>query len=316
MARTQLLSSLNSTIVRYYRLLAYLAMRQSFALLDRFLPSLGARRAERIWFRIPPLPAAVLRPRAGLPDYEPFEVQFHDGVLRGMRWGEGPNVYLVHGWGGWSLQLSAYVKPLVELGYRVISFDMPGHGVSDPGAMGTHASSLPEFVEALQSVIEAQGPAHAFVAHSMGATAAATVMRDGAHATAAVFLSPMADPVAYTRGFARLLGFGERTRRRLQQRIEHRLGLPMAYFNVPRMARDRVLPPLLVIHDREDREVAWADGHAIAEAWPQARLMSTRGLGHRRIVSHAENVAAAQQFLATHAKESYEPQIEQTARVA
>ncbi|MGH8561857.1 MAG: hypothetical protein ACRES4_07835, partial [Nevskiales bacterium] len=56
-------------------------------------------------------------------------------------------------------------------------------------------------------------------------------------------------------------------------------------------------PPLLVVHDREDRETAWSDGQSIAEAWPQARLLSTQGLGHRRVVSDAEVVSAALRFI-------------------
>lgn len=297
MATQKNLSTNNSTTVRITKQLPYLLMRHGFALLDRIAPALGARWAERIWFTRPALPAAALRRRPGLPDGADFELPFRAGVLRGQSWGEGPNVYLVHGWGGWGQQLSHYVPTMVELGFRVISFDMPSHGISGPGVMGPRASSLPEFVEALQAVIDHQGPACVFIAHSMGATAAATVMRDGATASAAVFLAPMADPVSYTRGFARLLGFGERTRQRLQKRIEHRLGLPMAYFNVPRMARDCALPPLLVIHDRDDREVSWGDGHAIAESWPGAHLMSTQGLGHRRIVGDTTAIKAAQQFV-------------------
>lgn len=316
MAQRKRTSTINSTIVRILKQLPYLFMRQSFSLLDRIAPGLGATWAERIWFTRPELPAAVLRARPGLPQGTSFEVPFHQGVLRGLSWGDGPNIYLVHGWGGWSLQLSAHVQPLLDQGFRVISFDMPSHGVSDSGVMGARASSLPEFVEALQAVVNAQGPACAFVAHSMGATATATVMRDGAQACAAVFLAPMADPVNYTRGFARLLGFGERTRRRLQQRIERKLGLPMPYFNVPRMARDRMLPPLLVIHDREDREVPWADGHAIAEAWPATHLMSTSGLGHRRIVGDTTVIKAVGQFLATHAVKSGDLQDDPPALVA
>jgi pimeloyl-ACP methyl ester carboxylesterase len=56
--------------------------------------------------------------------------------------------------------------------------------------------------------------------------------------------------------------------------------------------------PLLVFHDREDRDVAWSDGAAIAAAWPGAELVSTVGLGHRRIVQDPTVVAQAITFLA------------------
>ena len=43
--------------------------------------------------------------------------------------------------------------------------------------------------------------------------------------------------------------------------------------------------PLLVVHDRGDREVPWHDGAAIAAAWPGAALVTTEGIGHRKAVA-------------------------------
>jgi pimeloyl-ACP methyl ester carboxylesterase len=94
----------------------------------------------------------------------------------------------------------------------------------------------------------------------------------------------MADPLPYTRTFAGRLGFGERTRTRLVPRIERRVGLPLSAFAVPAMAGTMATPPLLLVHDRQDGETGWSDSEAIARAWPGARLVSTTGLGHRRIL--------------------------------
>jgi pimeloyl-ACP methyl ester carboxylesterase len=55
--------------------------------------------------------------------------------------------------------------------------------------------------------------------------------------------------------------------------------------------------PLLVFHDREDTDVGWSEGDAIARAWPGGRLVTTQGLGHRRIVHDPEVVAQAISFL-------------------
>ncbi len=299
MAQANKPSSKNSTIVRPRSNAAITAMRHGFAALERLAPALGARWAERLWFARPPLPSAALAQPAGLPPGTAFEVELPTGLLRGRSWGQGPNVYLVHGWGGWGLQLAGFIAPLLSAGFRVISFDMPSHGASDPGRLGAHSATLPEFVDALRAVVSAQGPAHALIAHSMGATAAASALRDGVRAAAAVFISPMADPGLYIQVFAQRLGFGERTRVRLQRRVEQIEGLPLAYFNVPRMARDIRTPPLLVVHDRADRETPWTDGQAIAQAWPVARLLSTQGLGHRRILADAQVIRYVSDFVQT-----------------
>lgn len=291
-------SSINSTIVRSDVPVRLRWIRRCFSVLERYAPGLGVLWATHLWFRQPQVPAAVRR--RGLPRQWvacPFEVELNGSSVRGMSWGQGPTVYLVHGWGGWGLQLAGLVEPLVTSGYRVVTFDMPSHGASDAGRWGARASTLDEFVDAVKAVVASQGPAHAIVGHSMGATASAAALREGISADAAVFIAPMADPLRYTHGFARLLGFGERIRSRLQALIEHRVGLPMEYYNVPRMARDMRTPRLLVVHDRKDRETPWTDGQSIAEAWPQARLMSTEGLGHRRIVANAEVIAAVLAFI-------------------
>ena len=71
---------------------------------------------------------------------------------------------------------------------------------------------------------------------------------------------------------------------RMQRHSERWLGMPWSAFNVPDLGRVRPVPPTLVIHDRDDKEVRWEDGAAIAGAWPGARLETTTGLGHRRIL--------------------------------
>ncbi|HWW59934.1 MAG TPA: alpha/beta hydrolase, partial [Thermoanaerobaculia bacterium] len=84
---------------------------------------------------------------------------------------------------------------------------------------------------------------------------------------------------------------------RFSDEVERRLGASWSEFEVPSLARAVETPPLLVIHDREDRETSWHEGAEIADAWPGARLVSTTGLGHRRLLRDADVVAEAVDFL-------------------
>jgi pimeloyl-ACP methyl ester carboxylesterase len=267
---------------------------RSFGLLERFAPDLGARWAESLWFRIPPTRGR--RDRLAPPG-RPFQVPVLGGMVAGETWGEGPAVYLVHGWGGWRGQLDALVAPVTAAGYRVVAFDAPSHGDSHPGPEGPGRSSVLEFAAALSAVAAAHGPAAAVVAHSLGATATAFAMRDGLAPDRAVFMSPMADPLPYTRAFAARLGFGERVRTRMVGRIERRVAMPMSAFGVPAVAGQVATPPLLLVHDRLDSETGWSDSAAIARAWPAARLVTTSGLGHRRILRDPAVVAEVAGFL-------------------
>jgi pimeloyl-ACP methyl ester carboxylesterase len=55
--------------------------------------------------------------------------------------------------------------------------------------------------------------------------------------------------------------------------------------------------PALVVHDLEDHEVPWAEGERYARHWPGARLLTTTGLGHHRIVDDREVIDASLRFL-------------------
>jgi pimeloyl-ACP methyl ester carboxylesterase len=277
---------------------------RSFALLERVAPAAGARWAESLWFTVP----NGRRPDRQSPPGRPFQVEVHGRSVVGEVWGERPDggapdragppvVYLVHGWGGWRWQLDAFVAPLVEAGFRVAAFDALSHGASDPGPEGPGRGTLIEFADALAAVVAANGPAHAVIAHSLGATATAYAVRAGLPVGRLAFVAPMADPLPYTRTFAGRLGFGERVRTRMVARIERRVGISLSAFDVPAMARQVATPPLLLVHDRQDAETSWSDSAAIAQAWPDTRLVTTSGLGHRRILRAPAVVAEVTGFV-------------------
>jgi pimeloyl-ACP methyl ester carboxylesterase len=262
-----------STIVR--------AIRLAFRVMEKIAPYPGSVLAERLWCTQP-----KGRPvTAGQPG-DVFKVKVNGREVVAEAWGEGPVVYLVHGWGGRRAQLDAFVEPLLWTGYRVITFDAPGHGDSEPGAFGAGRGLLPEFYQALRAVIAVGGPARAIIAHSLGAAATGIAVLDGLKAGQVVLLAPIADPIPYTREFARALGFGERIRTGFLRRLERRVGRAIADFQIPRRLRGNsaTLPPAVIIHDRGDREVHFADAEALAEAWPGAELVATEGLGHYRIM--------------------------------
>jgi pimeloyl-ACP methyl ester carboxylesterase len=238
-------------------------------------PEMSARWAEALFFS-PPRPPRTARMPASAVRHDVYSRG--TGPLAAWRSGQGPLVYLLHGWGGSAAQLRGWVAPLVAEGFSVVAFDAPGHGAS-----GGRRSSIPEFARALQAVVAQHGPAEAVVAHSLGGAALALAMRDGLPVRRAVLVGPPADPVSWTRAFAARLRVGPAALARLQQRTERRLQMRWSDLHVPSLVRSFAVPAL-VVHDRDDREVPWRDGAHIASCWPEARLVTTTGLGHRRIL--------------------------------
>jgi pimeloyl-ACP methyl ester carboxylesterase len=272
----------------------------AFAVLERAAPAVGAKLLDRIWFRLPPVSEKARRLRVELPAATRFEVPFATGTLRGRSYGDGPTIYLVHGWGGWGLQLAAYIPPLVASGFRVVAYDGPSHGDSSPGPEGAGRSTLPELADAFQAVVAAQGPAYGVIAHSLGAAAISLALKAGVTATKVVFLATATDFRPTLDLFQAYLAFGPRTRERFLRHFARKFG-PMESFVmssvIEELAGRRELPELLVIHDRGDPETPYEGSLRLAEVWPGGRIELTEGLGHNRVLWDQGVVESARSFL-------------------
>ena len=74
----------------------------------------------------------------------------------------------------------------------------------------------------------------------------------------------------------------------LRRAIEVRFGDDVwQVLDVDRSTPDLTFPGL-VIHDVDDDEVPLGDARAVASGWPGADLVTTAGLGHRRILRDDE----------------------------
>ncbi|MGH3382965.1 MAG: alpha/beta hydrolase [Nocardioidaceae bacterium] len=281
-----------------------MALRVGFRLAELVAPRVGGRLATDLWFRIPPASPVGDLPPGGVP----FEVASQGGVVRGHSWGTGPVVYLMHGWGGRGDQLAPFVEPLVARGHQVVTFDAPSHGASDAGPSGAGRAHGAEFGRAFDAVAARFGPAHAVIAHSMGAVPSLLTLHYGWLSTQRlVLLAPMASLATHFDAFGSMVGFGARVRHRLEQVVAERTGLPVDEFDVRRLAarleqEDGELPPLLVVHDTRDRETSYDESVSLVDHWPDARLVTTQGLGHRRLLRDAGVVRVVTQFVVTPAE--------------
>jgi len=266
------------------------ALRAQFATLDRVRPDAAAAKAMDIWTTLPGNAGRRkdFRPESG----EVFRVEVPRGGKAVVEtWGDGPVVYLVHGWGGWRGQLGAFVAPLVARGRRVVAFDAPGHGEADPGVLGPGKGTFIEMAEALTVVAAEVGPAEGVVGHSLGCHVAASVVDRGVPAERLALVAPSHDFGEIIHDFSRIFRFGERTRTRMERIMADFLAEPIANYDLGPLGAGGALPPTLVVHDRYDKETSFAVGERLAAAWPGAQLLGTEGLGHQRILADDDVVA-------------------------
>jgi pimeloyl-ACP methyl ester carboxylesterase len=262
------------------------------------LPEYAASLAERL-FLTPPAPKLPQSTFFDFLDAHSSYVEYRGRNLATWRWGslEAPAVLLAHGWGGHAAQLRGFVPRLLAEGFRVIVYDQPAHGLSEGRLTG-----LPDFAGALAAVAafhggKPGGNVQHVIAHSLGGVAAAIAISRGLTLRSAVLVSPPSDLVGYSRQFARWYWMPEPLRRAMQAAIEERFGVRWFELEVARLA-PRLNTPALVIHDRNDAFVPWKQGVALAQAWPRARMLSTEGLGHGRILESESVQHAAADFIA------------------
>lgn len=248
-------------------------------------PAAATRLALRLFFT--PLPLKLVARRRALPaDWQLEHWPFEHGTMAVHRRvrpaGEGrPIVLLVHGWAGDAQQMRPLADALEAAGLEAVMLDFPAHGRSD----GWRAT-LPQFVRALWAASARLGPLHGVVAHSLGALAAAHAAANGLPVQRLALLSASPPPALFLQWFARSLGLGEGIPHRMGSAIERVEGVPLTRFD-PAWLGPRLQQPTLFVHDEGDRVSPLAIGQRMAQAVAGARLLTTEGLGHRRVLADA-----------------------------
>jgi len=275
-------------------------IRSGFTAAEYVAPGPAAKLLCELWFKLPAGPEKRLRGDAPAGSAV-FEIDCLGTTVWGFDWapdttGEHPLVYLVHGWGGSTGDFRFIAATLVASGFRVVAFDAPSHGNSGPGPWGDrHANGL-HLIEAMNVVLDKFGEPDAVVAHSMGAVSAVHGMLQHGVDLKGVRFAMLAPFIGGVEGFQDTIGaivpVGPRIFSRLMPLGEAKAGVNLEDFSLRGIEMEA---PVLIVHDQGDRPNPFRHGKSLAEAWPNAELMATQGLGHRKVlVSPAVNSRVAQ----------------------
>ena len=259
-------------------------LRAGLKLSERIVPSWTPALAARAFCT--PLagrhPPARLTPPSGV---RMQQLAFERSALTTYQWpaaSDAPAVLLTHGWCGWGLQMAPLARALQHAGWAPWVLDMPAHGRS-----GGRSSTLVQFVRALHHVVACVPAIQAVVAHSMGGGAACIAAASGLPVERLVLIAPHLDVEQLARQWVAAFGLSDATHtailRHLELRERTRVELLSISHNAP-----RVQAPTLLVHDRHDSIVPFTSSRAFAEQLPQAQLLLTKGLGHRRVLADAD----------------------------
>ena len=293
----------------------------------------GLRLAARCWpaaavatftWLLTHMPRRRLSPRAQafLATAERLAFDCGDVTLAGYGFGAGPTVLLVHGLQGSAANFHAMAPALAAAGFRVVAFDAVNHGNSPAGTAFSQRT-----VAHLRHVLAQLGHVHALVCHSAGAYVAMLALLDlprHCRVGRCVYLAPYPDIATTLSAFTDYLHVPASLHPPLQRWFEEVGGLPFAQqtmaWCLPRH-RTPLPPPLLFIHDADDRHIALAGTRALvaqlaAQAGAPARselqcnmpvwqphLYVTTGLGHFHILKDPGVIAHIVAFLAERASQ-------------
>ena len=268
-------------------------VRTSFALGGRLAPRRTADRAARLFAT----PFASSRARARAAHADPAmrreALSINGQSIATYVWGDPaaqPYVLLVHGWSSFGLRFLPWVQRLRALGYAVVTFDQPGHGLSS----GDYCT-LPEFADTVRAVGRHYGEAELAIAHSLGGAAVALAQGEDWRARKLVLIAPAADMHAAATRYFRFVRLGEHLRRPFYAWLVNRTGISVEQLQMHRHVT-ALGQPGLIVHDLDDADVPWEEGERYARHWPGARLLTTQGLGHHRVLDAPEVVEAALAF--------------------
>lgn len=265
--------------------LSLMVIRGGLASLDAVSTRIAARAAGQLFLR-PPAPPFT-RNLAGSGE----RVVLSTAAGRAIAWkyGSGPAVFLLHGWGGRGFQLSAFVGPLVAAGRTAVLLDAPGHGEAGGGL-----SSVLAFAQTLKAASAHFGPATGVIAHSLGAMCVIISLAEGLPIDRVAFLAPGSSLEAASQRFQQMVGLRAATMQELKKQLESRFQKSWDHYDLPRL---QLKVPLWVAHDRSDADVPLSETHELVRHWTGAHLEVTDGLGHYRVLRNAAVVGGAVEFL-------------------
>jgi len=209
-----------------------------------------------------------------------------------FEWGEGPSVWIMHGWAGRATQLSSFINQLVKKGYHVIGIDAPAHGDSE----GKDSSVL-HFEKSLKALYNKYGKAYAYIGHSLGGAVGFFAMKNGITLEKYISISTPTIPDLILHEAFDKLGAKQKSLDAMCQIIHDRLGAPFSEFTATYWAKTAPSIPYLILHDKNDKDAEIEHAYALHKILPDAHVHYTEGLGHVRILRDEKVVNEVIEFI-------------------
>ena len=191
-------------------------------------------------------------------------------------YGEGPEVYFVHGWVSYGARWKRYVDEVVALGYQAVVIDAPAHGTS-PGRF----LSLPDYVLALKHVFNNAKNMHAVINHSIGSLCSIVALKESIvnKPSKIGLLSSFNTAEALLNKFARSIGIHDQIIDNILTWIPRYAGYDISHLNISSHL-ENMYAEILLVYDRDDLIVPSMEPMTLLNTNKNINYYPTFGLGH------------------------------------
>lgn len=196
--------------------------------------------------------------------------------------------------GGRGSQLGAFIQPLIDAGYSVLTFDGPAHGHSSG-----KKTDMFEFAASIKAVSSTHDSIYGIISHSFGAACTLLALnRFNLKVTKLVLIGCPASAIWVTDDFGEKLALSPGIIQNMRNQLEKKHGNKWTWndLSLTTMIATVKISTLLV-HDRSDHEIPYEHVDKLKNANLSSALLSTEGFGHRRILRSQEVINGIINFI-------------------
>ena len=214
--------------------------------------------------------------------------------LYARKWGAGPLVVLVHGWGGAAAQWHKVAPVLVKDGYTVVAPDISGHG--DSKGTDIRFDYFYKDLKTLFNFLGAEEP-HALIGHSAGGLGMMAGRElCGLKAKKYVCIAAPSTPYPPVKIVKRKLNPPDKALDTFRHNIAGQFNSQWDDITEMSFQKDADAE-LLLIYDENDKYLDSCDLEKILQHWPDAQTHTVRDIGHEGLIKNHDIAETISDFI-------------------
>ncbi|MGL1885237.1 MAG: alpha/beta hydrolase [Reichenbachiella sp.] len=254
-----------------------------FQFMSALLPKIAGNQAFEL-FQIPQNKKIRNKELPFYDKYQPHVISTYLEEVKVYEIGpsEGKMIFMVHGWESNAASLSWIGEQLADLGFRIILFDLPGHGYSK-----LKKTNLKFCYDTLLNVINHFDPKEPFsvVAHSFGSLVSSFgLSKTNYEVDQIVFLTSPNHSTTIFQIFKKMIGLSNKSYAHLTKRAGQLLGEPLTNASTEKFGPMINYNQMTLIHDQKDKIINIKEAQEVIEKWDNATLIEIKETGHYRML--------------------------------